>query len=151
MTRQIRSAYEDLERHPTVPRGESMTKQSFKDSCEINNILAKYNKTGVIEHVNQHSGDYKFATSLSFTEAQQMVAKAQSMFNELPAQARARFENDPAKFLAHFENYENTEEAANELFELGIGYQPDPNDFPENLPKPEVDEVPPESGEEPPA
>lgn len=123
MPREIRSAYQELPRHKTHPRGESMAKQSFKDSVDINNILKKYNKTGVIEHLSSHAPEYRFATALTFTEAQQTVAKAQTMFNELPAAARARFNNNPAQFLEYFENYEDTEEAADELFDLGLGFQ----------------------------
>ena len=36
----------------------SLTKQSFKDECNINNIMSKYMKDGLIGHVNKHQGRY---------------------------------------------------------------------------------------------
>lgn len=38
--------------------GPSRTQQHFMDSCDINKILAKYRKTGVIEHVKRAKAMY---------------------------------------------------------------------------------------------
>lgn len=99
----------------------SMTKQEFRDSTDINNILSKYQKTGVIEHYNTHKADYGFANSITFTEAEQLVARAESMFEELPSQARVRFDNDPGKFLDFVDNLDPDDPVArDQMVELGL-------------------------------
>ncbi len=92
-----------------------MTQQSFKEACDINNILNKYNKTGVIEHVNKFEAQYGDIDGATFTEMQFQVAEAKSMFQELPAKARDHFENDPAKFLDFADKIDMDEPAQVEL------------------------------------
>ena len=36
----------------------SMTKQSFADECDINNIMKRYIKDGVVNHLNTYQGNY---------------------------------------------------------------------------------------------
>ena len=50
---EIRSAYQKLPRVQLVPDEKSLTKQMHKKECDINNILAKYQKTGAITHLNE--------------------------------------------------------------------------------------------------
>lgn len=92
------------------------TKQSFKAECDINNIMARYLKTGVLEHVRQNVGQYLDVTGADFQEAQNLVAGATSMFHELPSHIRTKFDNNPAEFLKFMENPRNAEEAR----ELGL-------------------------------
>ena len=37
----------------------TLTKQSFKEECDINNIMAKYRATGILSHVQAHQGRYQ--------------------------------------------------------------------------------------------
>lgn len=92
------------------------TKQSFKAECDINNIMARYLKTGVLEHVRQNVGQYLDVTGADFQAAQELVAGAHSMFHSLPSAIRTKFDNDPAEFLEFMENPRNAEEAR----ELGL-------------------------------
>jgi len=78
---------------------DSRTEQSHKEECDINQILSKYIKTGVLAHQKHHQSNYGDYTSTDFHEAQNIIAKASSMFAELPAKVRSQFDNDPAKFL----------------------------------------------------
>lgn len=106
-------------RHPVVlacEEGSSMTKQSFKDECNINKIIAKYRKTGAIDHVNKNQPQYGYATSNDFREAMEIVQKGQRIFDELPANVRAICEHDPAKFLEFVQDQNNSEE----LVKLGL-------------------------------
>lgn len=89
----------------------SRTKQAFKDECDINNILAKYNKTGLLPDMikaNPQYGDFSdvpdYQTSLN------IVAKVQEQFENLPAKVRDRFKNDPSQFLEFVNNKENLPE-----------------------------------------
>lgn len=77
----------------------SLTKQSFKDECDINRIMARYEKTGMIDHYNEHSSRYGEHSAPDFLEAQIIIADSKSMFEQLPAKVRATFHNSPAEFL----------------------------------------------------
>jgi len=99
---------------------ETLTKQSFKDSCDINNILARYQKTGVIDHYNKHGADYKECSPITFTEAQIAIANAKTMFNELPSKARKHFNNSPAEFLEFTDKLTDDDDNASILRSLGL-------------------------------
>ncbi len=96
--------------------GKSMTKQTHARECDINYIMAKFLKTGLIEHRNTHAENYGFATSDDYHTSLNVIQLAQDMFSELPSQARTKFENDPAKFLDYVQNPEN----ADSLYDLGL-------------------------------
>lgn len=89
--------------------GPSMTKQSFKDECDINNIMAKFERTALLEHVNQHQGNYGDFTDApqDYHEAMNQVIAADDMFQTIPAKLRAAFNNDPGEFLAFTNDPEN--------------------------------------------
>ncbi len=94
----------------TFPKSEGRTKQSFAEQCEINNIMARHQKTGALTHINQHQAQYGFATSNDFTESMRIVKTAQDMFNALPSNIRTRCGNDPGNFLEFVQDPENIEE-----------------------------------------
>ena len=111
--------------HVSVPfetTGLSLTKQSFKDECDVNNILKNYNKTGVMPE-NFDPGEFRDVTGIDYQESMQMVASASSMFNELPSALRKRFKNDPAELLSFTSDDKNIEEA-HKLGLLRDDYQP---------------------------
>ncbi len=117
----------------TFPK-QGRTKQSFKNECDINQIMAKYQKTGAISHFNKHKGDYAFATSHDFSSAMRLITTAQDMFNGLPSTIRNRFANDPAQFLNFVQDSDNEEE----MKKLGLvpGQLPDDE---QNTPEPKKD------------
>lgn len=99
---------------PSIPYrltcGESMTKQSFKDECDINNILKKYEKNGVIEHRNKYQGRYDDVTgAVDYQTALGVIASAETAFMSLPAAIRTQFDNDPHKFLEFAQDSENSD------------------------------------------
>lgn len=97
-------------------QGPGKTKQSFKDECDINTIMARYQVSGLIDHFNPSQPQYLDCTGADYQLAMQTVASAMSMFQELPSSVRSRFENDPAKFLDFAQNPENLPEMA----EMGL-------------------------------
>lgn len=101
--------------------GTSRAKQSHKAECDINTIMAKYKKTGLIDHMARSAGEYADVSGADFQSAQLVVAGAKSMFQGLPASIRARFENDPGEFLAFMDNPANV----NEAVELGLLAKPE--------------------------
>lgn len=96
--------------------GVSRTKQSFKDESDINHIMARYLKTGIIDFTAKNAPQYGDCTGIEFEAGMQLIARAQTMFEELPSAIRARFENEPAQFLEFVQNPKNAKEAR----ELGL-------------------------------
>lgn len=97
----IRSAYGSRSRvHPHIEGGESMTKQEFKDECNVNNIVAKHKATGLLTHLNAGTPQFgDFSEVHDFMSAQNALISATDAFNSLPAKARKEFDNDPHLFL----------------------------------------------------
>lgn len=89
----------------------SRVKQSFARECDINNIMARYEKDGLISHVNRVEGRYgDFGGPPDYQEAMNKVVAAQDMFMSLPAKLRARFGNDPGEFLGFATDPKNVDE-----------------------------------------
>lgn len=96
--------------------GPSATKQSFKEECDINNIMKHYQNTGVLEHVNRQQPRFGFVPALDLQEALTLVSEADEAFAGLSAEVRKRFENDPVELLKFVGDEGNREEAE----ELGL-------------------------------
>lgn len=95
-------------------------KQSFKEECDINNILARARETGTVTHVNERPGQYmELPDNLTFHESLNAVIRAQEAFEDLPSEIRRRFGNDPALFL----DFVHDEENYDEMVELGLVYR----------------------------
>ena len=88
----------------------SLTKQSFRDECDINNILRQFNVTGQlpIGSVQPQYGDFSGITD--YQSALNAVMAAQDFFLQLPAKIRARFDNDPALVVDFASDEANKEE-----------------------------------------
>lgn len=107
----FRFAYGPRYRVYTDISGESMTKQSFKDECDINIIMRRYESSGVIPWMQEREPRFIDASGYDFQEAMFLVAAAKSAFAELPARMRERFDNDPSKLMAFIQDDKNREEA----------------------------------------
>lgn len=88
-----------------------LVEQSHKETVDINRIMAKYQRTGAIDHVKKHGPEYGSMTSLDLKTAMDTLIKAETMFMELPSKVRKRFDNDAAKFLDFVQDDANREEA----------------------------------------
>lgn len=66
------------------------TKQSFKDECDINNIVKKYQKTGFAP-VSGVTPEYGEQDPPDFTKVQMAMATVKTMFERLPEGERGRF------------------------------------------------------------
>ena len=89
--------------------------QSFKDSMDINKLLEKAQRDGLIRHGVKFEGEYDDIAAEDFQTAQFAVAKANTMFETLPSTMRNRF-GTTEKFLQWAQNPNN----ANEMQKLGI-------------------------------
>lgn len=89
----------------------SRTKQAFKDEVDINRIMKKYQKTGVLP-VSQQSPIYgDFSNIPNFEEASNKLIAAQEAFDAQPASLRKRFNNNPSDLLAFLQDSSNYDEA----------------------------------------
>lgn len=88
----------------------SMTKQSERQEADINFIVQRYQKTGVLRHRDTYDGDYGEFAAIDYHEAMNAVTAAQQMFESLPSSIRTRFHNDPGEFVNFVEAPENREE-----------------------------------------
>lgn len=95
---------------------ESLTKQSPKEECDVNNIVRKYQSHGIytVNPITPHYGDY--FDGADFQRAQGYLVEAQNAFDDLPSKVRARFRNDPAYFF----DFVNDPNNADELVSLGL-------------------------------
>lgn len=121
------------------------TKQAFKDETDVNFIINKHARMGTLSHLEQWGGQYGDLTGFDFQEAQNQIAKANSMFEELPAQVRNKFANSPEKFFEYVNHPDNKDDLATKLPELAA---------PRSKPLPTAAETPepaPEPTPEPPA
>ena len=90
--------------------GQSLTRQSHKAECDINNIVARFNKDGVITHLAKHGESYGDVTGADYKTWMNKLVSAREMFEELPSDVRSRFGNDPSAFLSFVQNPENKDE-----------------------------------------
>jgi phage internal scaffolding protein len=99
----------------------SRTKQEFKDECDINNIVKRYKKTGVITHYKNTNGVYgDFSNPVDYQTALNSIMEANDMFMELNAELRKKFDNDPKKLIEFINDEKNRDEA----IKLGIIEKP---------------------------
>jgi phage internal scaffolding protein len=89
----------------------SLAQQHFKEECDINTILQKFNITGILPEapLSPRYGD--FSGIGDYHTALNRVIAAQDEFEALPAQIRARFDNDPAKLIEFLDDEANRPEA----------------------------------------
>lgn len=92
-----------MSRMPTGPTdptyGDGRTKQSFKDETDVNKLLARARVQGGLSHLQKHGAAYGDFAGFDFSDAQFQLARARSIFEELPGELRREFGNDPAKFF----------------------------------------------------
>ncbi len=116
------------------------TRQCFKDECDVNRIMKKWTKDGLLSHVAAHQGDYGDFTGVQdyHTSHNQMIA-AEEAFMSLPSQIRKKFANDPASFL----NFVSKEENFDEMVEMGLANPRPPTKIPDDQPPPKEDDISP--------
>lgn len=78
----------------------SRTKQSFKDICDINNIVKRARKTNMIDHLNAGVPRFMDVSEVTdYRSALEAVERGQEHFMGLPADVREAFDNDPATYV----------------------------------------------------
>lgn len=79
---------------------DGMTRQEFADECDINVLMATYERNGSLNHFNRMEPAYFDASAVpDLATAIQMAEAANAAFMTLPASARREFDNDPVRFV----------------------------------------------------
>lgn len=88
----------------------SLTRQEFAEDCDINTLMSKYEKTGVISHFNNGTPQYLDISDIPDLQMAHLVlSEASAAFMRLPANVRREFDNDPIKFTEFAGNPDNLE------------------------------------------
>lgn len=99
------------------------TQQQFRDECNVNSIMRRYTKTGVLPESYNPSSNYKDVSSVpDFMTIKDQMMRAEEAFMNLPVKIRKEFDHDPIQFLQFIANPENKEKAQS----LGLLKVPEP-------------------------
>lgn len=95
------------------------TKQSFKDQCDINKIIARAQKTGTVSHLAKYQGVYgDFSDVDDLLTAHDRLKRGQKIFDELPSEVRKEFDQDVGKFYRFVNDPANADRLAEVLPDL---------------------------------
>lgn len=88
------------------------TRQADAEACDINVIMRRYEKTGMLPTMAQVEGYFADVSDMGdYRTALSVVREADGMFMALPAEVRRRFDNDPAAFVDFMADPANRDEA----------------------------------------
>lgn len=111
---------------------EQVTKQEFKDECDINNILSQFRRTGIISHIMRQEPVYGELPEVGdFQASLALIDASEEAFSALPAAVRRFFDNDPARLLSALQD----PSMRSQLEQLGVlrgPESPQPAGNPEN-------------------
>ena len=124
----------------------SLTRQEFAEECDINVLMEKYEKQGIISHINPREPQYLDLVGLpDLQTAHHIIQAATAEFMALPAKVRAQFENDPMQFVKFAENPENIDQMR--AWGLAAPAKEEPKAPPSDAPPPPPGDNPPGSSE----
>jgi phage internal scaffolding protein len=89
----------------------SLTQQQFKEEADINTIVNRFLKTGVLPTPNTFPQYVDFEGVFDYQSAMNLVRAADESFMRMDAKVRSRFNNSPQEFLEFFADPANIEEA----------------------------------------
>lgn len=106
----------------TVNIDPSLTIQSEKDACDVNWIVAKCKRTGMMSNMRTTPVKYgDFSSAVDYHDSILRAQEAEATFMSLPAVIRARFSNDPGQLIDFLANPNNGPEA------VKLGLMPSPS------------------------
>lgn len=89
----------------------SLTQQQFKEDSDINTIVDRFMKSGVLPTPVNMPQYVDYEGIFDYQSAMNSVRAADEQFMRMDAKVRARFNNSPQEFLAFFADPANTDEA----------------------------------------
>jgi len=98
---------------PKYPDGR--TKQAFKDETDINKILFRAQKAGVMSHLEKYQGSYGDFADYDFFEETMKMTKGREVFDALPSELRTEFNQSPAEFFDYVNDPANIDDLRKRL------------------------------------
>jgi hypothetical protein len=96
--------------------GDGRTKQSFKDSTDINRIIQKAAGAGSLSHLVRHGATYgDFSDVPDLLTAHERLVKGRAIFDELPSEVKREFDGDMFKFFAYVNDPANADSLQEKL------------------------------------
>jgi len=96
----------------TVNTDPSKTDQQWKKSCDVNEIVTKYKRTGQLSHVRAQQPTYADVSEIpDLLTSLTQVKQAESAFLTVPAELRKKLNNDPVAFIDFLNDPTNDDEA----------------------------------------
>jgi phage internal scaffolding protein len=89
----------------------SLTQQQFKEEADINTIVDRFMKSGVLPTPVNMPQYVDYEGVFDFQSAMNAVRAADENFMRMDAKIRARFNNSPQEFLEFFADANNKDEA----------------------------------------
>lgn len=87
----------------------SLTRSEFVQDCDINAIMARYVRTGILDHATSLIPAFADVSALGdYATLKGKLEIASNAFLELPAKLRDMVGNDPANFLSFVADPENS-------------------------------------------
>jgi len=92
--------------------GESMTKQEYGDETNINTIVERWAKTGLLTSMNTGTPLYADVSEVpDFRGSLDVIRKTQEAFDSLPPKLREKFNNSAEQLIDFISKAENRQEA----------------------------------------
>lgn len=108
MSRWNYAAVRPHERVVTDCGSQSRTRQEFKKECDVNELMRRYQKTGILPSGGSKEPRFLDCVDVpNFQEAMQLFIDAEAAFMRLPALVRRDFDNDAEKFVVFAQNADN--------------------------------------------
>lgn len=115
---------EPMHVHP-AKGGPTRTKQSEANDVNVNEIIKRHRRTGVVTHWSGRMPMYgDFSAQVTLQDSLNLVLEAQESFMSLPAEVRRAAKNDPVELLRMLA----TEEGSADLVAAGLEVEPRPGD-----------------------
>ncbi len=113
--KKIRTREELLALVPEKTYEDGRTKQCHADECDINKIMARFDRTGTMSHLAKYEGVYADFSDFNFHEQINRLTQGREIFDALPAELRQEFGQSPSKFFAYVNDPANAKDLAKKL------------------------------------
>ncbi len=98
-----------------IDYSDGRTKQCYKDECDIDKIMTRFDVTGTISHLAKYEGVYADFSDFDFHKQSNMLARGSEIFDALPAELRDEFRQSPARFFAYVNDPKNHDDLRKKL------------------------------------
>ena len=110
----------------------SKTDQQYKDDCDVNEIIRRYKKDGIVPHVKNINAQFADVSDIpSLMEGIERIDAAKEEWLKVPASIRKKHGNSVVNFYNWLADPANQDEAV----KLGLKKKPKPAEEPVAAPK----------------